>query len=159
MRIAAAALVCGLLVTSAHAHDRGESSPWSERDGWVHVGTDREKGDVTYVAVDHLLRAGDAVFVETLRVEASVDERFGTNQAHYHMLLDCSDGTWTRISYRGYRPDGTGSRLLDRPLGEREPLDQTSVLGRAFAIACMDATEGLERIADPVAHAAGMIEE
>lgn len=131
------------LPLAANAHDRGENLPWNERDGWVLVGTDEEKGEMTFVALNHIKRVGSAAKVETLRVHRDIDERFGTDQAHYHLLVDCDDFSWTRISYRGYRPDGSGAHLLTREIGEREAPPSGSLFDQVFNLACAtDAADG-----------------
>lgn len=148
-----ALLGLGLVASAASAHQGGEKQIWNTDDGWLLAGTDEVKGEMTFVSSTRVLRAGSAAQVETLRVHRDVDTRFGTDQAHYHLLVDCDDLSWTRISFRGYRPDGSSGPLITKDIGLREAPPEGGIMRRAFDVACgIDAAENAI-IADPYSHA------
>lgn len=142
-----------MLAAPLAAQDEAQELPWKPQDRWVWVGTDDEKGEMTFVALARVVRAGSAAKVETLRVHRDIDERFGTDQAHYHMLVDCDDMSWTRLSFRGYRPDGSSGPLLTRDIGPREAPADGSMLGRAFTLACGGESDSAAVVASPYEHA------
>ncbi|TNE59462.1 MAG: hypothetical protein EP341_02185 [Sphingomonadales bacterium] len=144
-----ALLGLAFLSLAAHAHERTGEQRWTFEDGWVVAGVDEAKAEMTFVSTTRVLRAGSAAQVETLRVHRDIDERFGTDQAHYHMLVDCSDLSWTRISFRGYRPDGTSGPLITRDLGSRPPPPEGGILRKAFELTCSDSRTEEAIIADP----------